>query len=250
MNLVRDGQGEVLVLLHGYLGGAAMWDAQVAAFRDRFDVIVPELDGFGGRTDLTASASITDSAQRVLDLLGGLGILRFHLVGHSMGGMIAQEMAALAPTRIDRLICYGTGPRGVMPDRFETLDMSRQRLRTEGVRATARRIAATWFAQGEAAEGFDLCAGLGEHVSEASALAGLAAMEGWDGRDGLAGIIQPTLVLWGDLDKSYGWAQPEALWRGISGASLGVLPGCGHNAHLEKPDIFNALLESFLPDPI
>jgi pimeloyl-ACP methyl ester carboxylesterase len=63
---------------------------------------------------------------------------------------------------------------------------------------------------------------------------------------GLGKIEAPTLVLWGDGDRAYLWAQPEQLWRGIEGARLAVIPGCSHAVHLEKPHLFNAMLEDFL----
>lgn len=165
-----------------------------------------------------------------------------------MGGMIVQQMAAMAPKRIDRLICYGTGPRGIMPDRFETIAASRARVRAEGVSDTARRIAATWFAQGDQAAGYPLCVKLGEKVSEQTALGGLSAMEAWDGRAALPHITQKALVIWGDRDRSYGWAQIEALWRGIADSSLCVLPGCAHAVHLEEPALFNQIVARFLSD--
>ena len=190
--------------------------------------------------------TIAGHARDVISHLDGLGIGRFHLIGHSMGGMIAQEIVARVPDRIDRLVLYGTGPRGVMPDRFEPIETSRQRIRDDGVAATARRIAATWFADGENAAAFPVCAALGKLVSAQTALAGLDAMEGWDGREYLPRIAAPTLVLWGDRDRSYAWPQPEALWRGIQGASLAVVPGCAHNVHQEKPALFEALVSDFL----
>lgn len=244
----RQGQGHPLVLVHGYLGGAAMWRRQLAALSADFDVIAPELPGYGDSHAALADASIDGYARQVLGLLDRIGVQRFHLLGHSMGGMIVQQIAAMAPQRVTRLICYGTGPQGVLPDRFETIDQSRTRLKTEGVARTARRIAATWFAGGEAAADFADCASLGEHVSTASALAGLAAMENWDGRAALADMTQPTLIVWGDKDRSYGWQQPEALWKGIPGSNLAVMPGCGHNAHLENPALFNSIIRDFLTD--
>jgi 2-hydroxy-6-oxonona-2,4-dienedioate hydrolase len=247
---LRKGSGFPLVLLHGYLGGAALWTNQLIAFSDKFDVIVPELTGYGGSTDQPSLDTIEGYAHQVLSLLDDLNVTRFHLVGHSMGGMIAQQITVLAPARVDRLVCYGTGPRGVMPDRFETLDASRQRLHDDGAAATARRIAVTWFANGEDADGYGICVNLGKNVSTETALSGLTAMETWDGRAALDQITQPTLVIWGDRDRSYGWSQPEALWRGIKDSSLGVLPGCGHNAHMEQPEIFNAIVEKFLPENI
>ncbi len=247
---LRAGNGFPLVLLHGYLGGAELWQEQLQPFSEKFDVIVPELTGYGGNTDQPSLDTIEGYAEQILKFLDQIGVSRFHLVGHSMGGMIAQQMAAIAPTRIDRLVCYGTGPQGVMPDRFETIDASRRRVRSDGAAATARRIAATWFIQGEEASGFATCVDLGKNVSIATALSGLAAMEAWDGRASLDQIIQPTLVIWGDCDRSYGWSQPEALWRGIKDSSLGVLPGCGHNAHMEQPEIFNAIVGKFLPENV
>jgi pimeloyl-ACP methyl ester carboxylesterase len=71
-------------------------------------------------------------------------------------------------------------------------------------------------------------------------------MEGWDGRHRLMGIQQQTLIVWGEVDRSYGWSQIEALWRGIPGASLAVLPACSHALHLERTALFHELLLDFL----
>ena len=62
-----------------------------------------------------------------------------------MGGMIVQEMTKLAVEKILKFICYGTGPRGNIPGRFETIDQSRKKLKINGLEATANRIAKTWF---------------------------------------------------------------------------------------------------------
>ncbi len=242
----REGRGDPLVLVHGYLGGAEMWRGQIDYFKDRYDVIAPNLAGFGESAALTAPDSIEAHARLILDLLESLEVARFHLLGHSMGGMIVQQMAALAGARIAKLICYGTGPVGVLPDRFETIAESRRRLESEGLAPVARRIAATWFKAGEAGPGFDVCIGEGAKATLQAALASLTAWEGWDGTAALPAIACPTLVVWGDGDRSYGWAQPEALWRGIPGSQLAVLPGCAHTAHMEKPFLFNCIVEGFL----
>ena len=110
----------------------------------------------------------------------------------------------------------------------------------------ARRAVASWFMEGEKAPRFELSMELGGKASIQAVLAGLSAMEAWDGRSALHRFSMPTLVLWGDGDRTYSWSQPEALWRGIAGAELAVVPGCAHNVHLEKPTIFNALLDDFL----
>lgn len=242
----RIGTGPALVLLHGYLGGSAVWADQMALFGQNRDVICPDLAGFGTSAALPAPDSIEGHARLVLALLDCLGVSDFDLLGHSMGGMIVQEMARLAPQRVRKLVLYGTGPQGVLPGRFETIAQSRARLQQDGVAATANRIAATWFLHGDAAAAYPLCRDLGAQASLQAALVCLTAWENWDGRAALAHIGCPTLVLWGSRDRSYGWSQPEALWRGIATADLAVVPGVAHNVHLEKPHVFNALLADFL----
>lgn len=244
----REGSGFPLVLVHGYFGGSAMWSDQIAAFAGDYDVIAPDLAGFGESSHMVSPTTIEAHAQSILDLLSDLGIERFHLLGHSMGGMIVQQMAVPAGERISRLILYGTGPLGKLPERFETMEESRRRLSADGVEATALRIAATWFVNGRHAEGFQTCALEGRKTSLQTALNGLTAMEHWDGRDALPAIKSPTLVVWGDKDRSYSWPQPEALWKNIGECSLAVVPGCAHNVHMEKPDLFNRLLGDFLAE--
>ncbi len=235
-----------LVFVHGYLGGSAQWAGQVEFFSNEFRVVTPGLPGFGHKHDIQAPESIHDFAAAVLDELQQQGIDQFHLVGHSMGGMIVQEMTTMAPDQIDRLVLYGTGPVGMMPGRFETIEESKRALVDQGVEATARRIAATWFQQGAAASGYLECADIAVQASEQAALAALTAMENWSGEAALSNLSTPTLVLWGDSDRAYLWPQPEKLWRKIADAQLAVIPGCSHAIHLEKPQLFNAVLQDFL----
>jgi len=234
-----------LVLVHGYFGGSLQWAGQVDAFCDWFQVITPDLPGFGNNNAMTTPESIRGLALYVLDELDKLDVHRFHLLGHSMGGMIAQEMIAIAPERVDQLVLYGTGPVGLMPGRFETIDESRRELKDKGVEVTGRRIAATWFQNGKSGKGYETCAKLANQASLQAGLAGLTAMETWSGVASLSKITSPTLVLWGDGDRAYLWEQPEQLWREIDKANLAVIPGCSHAVHLEKPELFNAMLKDF-----
>lgn len=246
LRYLRQGSGKPLVLVHGYFGGAAVWQEQIEALSARFDVIAPEHAGYGESAALAARDSIADFASDILDLLDELGIDSFYLLGHSMGGMIAQHLASNAPSRVEKLVCYGTGPHGTMPNRFETIDASRQRLHEDGAAATGKRIAAKWFVQGAAASGYPATIAIAEQLPLENALAGLTAMEKWDGFEQLPLIKQPTLVLWGDGDQSYQWALPESLWRHIKRSNLAVMPNCGHNAHMENPTLFHRLVVDFL----
>lgn len=242
----RAGRGHPLVLVHGYLGGSAQWAAAVEPLRDVFDVIAVDLAGYGQACGRAAPDTMAEHARAVLATLDDLGVDRCHLLGHSMGGMVAQEIVHRAPGRITRLVLYGTGPLGSIPGRFETMARSRERLAEDGVQATAQRICATWLLQREASPAYPALAELAAQASAQAAEAGLWAMERWDGRSRLGAIVAPTLVLWGEHDRSYGWTQVEQLWRGIPGASLAVLPACAHALHLERPTLFHTLVREFL----
>jgi pimeloyl-ACP methyl ester carboxylesterase len=236
----------VLVFVHGYLGGSLQWSAQVEAFSEHFTIITPNLPGYGLNNKLDSPDTIGGYADYVLDEISRQGFDKFHLLGHSMGGMIVQEMIARAPERVNKLVLYGTGPIGVMPGRFESIDESKQRLISEGVESSARRISAKWFVGGAESSVYSGCADIAVLASSQAAIAGLSAMQAWSGKAALAKITVSTLILWGDQDKSYLWAQPEALWRNIPNASLSVVAGCSHAVHLEKPELFNAILLDFL----
>ncbi|MEY4254431.1 MAG: hypothetical protein RLZZ566_1901, partial [Pseudomonadota bacterium] len=234
----RLGLGSTLVLVHGYLGGSSQWDQQVQFLCDQFDVIAVDLAGYGNAQHLNAPNEMAAHARDVLYTLDQLGVNRFNLLGHSMGGMVVQEIVSIAPARVHKLVLYGTGPEGNIPGRFETMARSRERLAEDGLQRTARRICATWLLDKEASPAFDLLASLAECASEQAAHAGLMAMEAWDGRDRLSAIQQPTLVIWGERDRTYGWSQIEKLWRTIPHACLAVLPTCSHAMHLERTDCF------------
>jgi len=249
LNVTRAGSGDPLVLVHGYLGGSSQWAAELEVFGRHLDVIAPDLPGFGKSRHLESPDRIEGYASAVLEALDRLGVQRFHLLGHSMGGMIVQEMVRLAPARVDRLVLYGTGPLGLLPGRFETMARSRERLAEDGVDATARRISATWLLHRERSPHAQALGDLAAQASTQAAEAGLWAMERWDGRTNLPHITQPTLIVWGDQDRSYQWPQIEALWRGIAQASLAVLPHCAHALHLEYPQLFHSLLLDFLLGP-
>lgn len=243
---LRAGSGRPLVLVHGYLGGSRQWLDQMSALAPDHEVIAPDLPGFGTAAALPGPDTIAGFASAVTDCLDRLGIGRFALLGHSMGGMIVQEIAARHGDRVERLVLYGTGPLGRMPDRFEPLETSMQRLAAEGVAATADRISATWFRDGDRAAAYTLARDIGRMASPQAARGALAAMRDWDGRAALAALRMPCRIIWGDRDRSYLWPQVQALWQGIAGAQLGVVPAASHAVHLEKPEIFNAMLRDFL----
>ena len=234
-----------VVFVHGFLGGSRQWQHQVEALSERA-VIALDLPGFGASADLAPLDTIAAYGTWVLDALTTRGIEHFDLVGHSMGGMIAQDITAQAPERVERLVLYGTGTTGELPGRFETIETSKKRAQKDGADATARRIAATWFLNTCDADAYEDCAQIAQLSSLTTLLAGLEAMQAWDGAAHLPSIRAKTMVLWGDKDRTYPWSQTEKLWTTIPNSSLAVLPDCAHAAHLEKPHLFNALIRDFL----
>ncbi|WP_428687902.1 alpha/beta fold hydrolase [Roseibium sp.] len=245
---LRAGTGPSLVLVHGYLGGAEQWRCEMDHFSNRYDVIAPNLPGFGAAGDRQGCDTVPGMAEAVYGLLDELAIKDFILLGHSMGGMIVQEMARMRPQSVSRLILYGTGPLGLMPDRFEPLATSRERLLSDGVSATIARIGATWFKRGAEAGGYPLVTEIGSRANRQAAEAALGAMADWDGRAALKRLTMPTLVVWGDADRSYRWPQVETLWTNLPDVRLSVIPGAAHAAHLEKPALFHSLIEDFLSE--
>ena len=235
-----------LVLVHGFMGGSQQWLAQRDFFSKEREVITPDLPGFASNAHLSAPDTIEGFARFVLDALSEKGIDKFELLGHSMGGMIVQEMVALEPDRISRLILYGTASTGNLPGRFETFETSKQRIQQDGISASARRVSATWFFDYEATRGYEDCAKIAELSSFQALMVGLDAMKAWSRTRNLSNISCPTLIIWGEADRTYKWPQVYDLWNTIPNASLSVLPGCSHAAHLEKPELFNAILADFL----
>ena len=241
-----EGKGFPLVLIHGFLGSSKMWGPQIDFFKKNFRVITPDLPGFGKSTHIKSHDSIISLANLILDCLKDKQINKFHLLGHSMGGMIVQEMAKIYGDKISKLICFSTGPIGEMSDRFETMDESRDNLKKIGLESTARNIAKTWFILSEKAKYFDLCIQAGKETSVDAVANALIAMKEYNGTNNLKFIKNETLIIWGEKDKSYNYKQIQTLKENISNSSLVIFKECAHNIHLEKIEEFNKTVQNFL----
>ena len=235
-----------LVLVHGFLGGSAQWQGLKDAFGKEREIIALDLPGFGENAHLSALDRIEDFAGWVINTIQEHGIGSYHLLGHSMGGMIAQEIARNDAERVKKLVLYGTGARGALPGRFETIEESKRRANVDGAAATASRIAATWLKDRETSTYFPMIEKVARRAALPAILAGLDAMKHWDGQDGLKDIRAQSLVIWGDSDRTYPLSQTMILSEGIHGSRLCVLTECAHLAHLEKPEMFQSSLMDFL----
>jgi 2-hydroxy-6-oxonona-2,4-dienedioate hydrolase len=240
------GEGYPLVLVHGYFGSSNMWCNQKKTFSKHFKVITPSLPGYGESYRLKSLSNIKDMAKAVIKITKENNISKFHLMGHSMGGMIVQEIVKISPKIVDKLILFGTGSIGDIPGRFEPIDVSRERLMKDGVKSTANRIAKTWFVDGDKAKNFYLCEEAYQNVNQETGDCGLVAMKNWRGIENLKDINQETLIIWGNLDKAYNYEQVKTLNENIKNSRLEIINGCSHNAHLENIEEFNNLVLNFL----
>ena len=240
------GSGFPLVLVHGYLGSSEMWCNQRDYFSKSCRVISPALPGFGESSSAQSLNSINQMAQFVIDILEEKKIQKFNLLGHSMGGMIVQEITKIIGDRVNKLICFATGSIGEIPGRFETIDETRNKLKKDGIDISFSRVPKKWFVKGDQDKNYYLCKNAVKGVSLETADNALIAMKNWSGIDSLKNIKNETLIVWGDKDTSYNFQQVDTLNKNIKNSVLEIFENCSHNVHLEKPNEFNILVEKFI----
>src|SRR5690606_16948185 len=104
------GEGEPLLLLHGLGGSHLDWEYQIPFFATRYRVLAPDLRGFGDSPRGRGRMSVRGHALDIAAFLDAMGIERCHLIGHSMGGAIAQQLALDQPQRVERLVIANSVP--------------------------------------------------------------------------------------------------------------------------------------------
>ena len=242
------GKGFPFVFVHGYLGSSKMWNFQKEFFSKHYRVIIPALPGFGESHNVKSLDSINKMATQIIDLLDQKNIDKFNLIGHSMGGMIVQEITKLIGDRVNKLICFATGSIGEIPGRFETIDETREKLKKDGIEVSFSRVPKKWFVKGDKDKNYYLCKNAVKDVSLETADNALLAMKNWRGKEDLKNIKNETLIIWGDKDTSYNFDQVDTLKKNIKNSRLEIFKNCAHNVHLEQPDEFNNLVQKFISE--
>jgi len=244
--------GRPVILLHGIGGGKAIWAGSVSALSDAgFDAIAVDLPGYGESLRETPGG-MPVMAQAVLATMDALGLSRAALVGHSMGGLVAQEIAAIAPQRVSALVLACTSPAFGKADGAWQAQFVADRLKPLDAGLGMPGLAAALVPPmlGPAAEpaGVALATRVMAAVPEATYRSVLAAIVAFDRRAALPAIGVPTLCLAGEHDRT---APPKVL-RGmadrIPGARYAELAGAGHIANVETPAAFDAVVTAFLQD--
>lgn len=245
----RAGQPLVL-LLHGIGGGRGGWTSTGAALAAAgCRALAVDLPGYGASAAIEP-CTLAAMAGAVEGLIAWSGAPRAILVGHSMGGMVAQELAALAPHRVAALVLAATSPafgpsegtwqQEFLRSRFEPLDAGL------GMAGLAARLVPAMAGSDARPDRIAAATALMAGVPEETYRRVLVALVRFDRRDTLPRIAVPTLVVTGQDDRT---APPEVARRmaaRIAGAEVVILPRTGHLLMLEQPAAFDAALLAFL----
>ena len=248
---LEQGDGPTTVfLLHGVGGGKEVWARTTGALAAAgYRTIAWDMPGYG------ASASVAPYTTAMLagalwQLIGHVGASRNVVLGHSMGGMVAQELSALHPALVHGLVLYSTSPafgkaggdwqQQFLQSRFAPLD---QCLSMAGL---AAGIVPGMFAPGADTDRMAEAAAVMARVPDSSYRAALAAIVSFNRLDHLAQIAAPTLCMAGEFDHNAPPAVVEKMASRIPGAAYVCLPGVGHIANLEQPALFNRAVLDFL----
>ncbi|MGZ6299920.1 MAG: alpha/beta fold hydrolase [Candidatus Limnocylindria bacterium] len=249
----RSGAGFPLVLLHAGVADHRMWDPQVEAFARHFDVIRPDLRGFGSSELPPRSWSPVEDLRALMD---DLGLKPAHLVGCSMGGAIAIDFALQHSERMSRLVLVGPGINGAhfgprYPDLFTEINSAEEAHDHAALNTAEMHL---WLDGPRRPHGYvkqplrDLFLDMNGKNFEADF--DHAPIDELDppaaGR--LHEITAPTLVVVGDEDVPMVFDAAELLMKSIPHARKAVIHDAAHLPNLEHPEEFNRLVLDFLLD--
>ncbi len=262
VSYLEAGEGPVLLLIHGIAGSCENWREVIEPLAHRHTVIAPDLPGHGASEAGAGDYSIGALASGLRDLLLALGHERATVVGHSLGGGVAMQLAYQHPEMVERLVLVSSG--GLGPEVSPVLRAAALPGADPFIAATAgigRRAGAT-LGRGLAALGLrpsaDVAevargyASLEDPARRAAFLDTLRAVVGTRGQRVSAGDrlylaeAVPVLIVWGARDTIIPARHGEDAARAIPSARLEVFEDVGHLPQLEAPGRFIAALERFL----
>ncbi|MCJ0763600.1 alpha/beta fold hydrolase [Variovorax terrae] len=244
------GEGEPILFLHGIGGNRQNWAGQLAHFGARFRAISLDFRGYGDSAAIEEPFEFADFVEDALRVLDALEIGRAHVVGLSMGGLVAQALYARAPQRVASL-CLTACRSGAEPvlqgARREGFISARLGpLNSGGPQALAQSLAPTLIGRQATAEAREqVMASLGKLRPDSYLKIMEARMRIAPFLDP-ATVAVPVLVIGSDEDTVAPLAQMRDLAASIPQAQLAVIGGAGHLVNIEKPQEFNHALLAFL----
>ena len=249
------GQGEPLIFLSGLGGDHLYWMGQLRAFSKHFRCIAIDIRDVGQSTYMADSYEISDIAADLADFMRHLHLPPAHIVGLSMGGMIAQELALQTPGLVKSLVLSNTIARA--DDWFASTLNAFEAIRKQVPdTATFFETVLPWwvsfrfFADSGRISWLRYLLHQNPHQQKREGFFHqLEAIRKFDTLNRLSAIKCPTLIVAGEDD----WLAPcrysRELHDRIAGSELSVVPGVGHAFPIENPGEFNSCLSKFLLGP-
>jgi pimeloyl-ACP methyl ester carboxylesterase len=244
--VLEAGSGMPVVFFHG-AGGLLADNPFLDQLAARYHVFAPELPGYGESTGEELLEDMLDFTLHGWDVVEALGLTRPHLVGHSMGGMIAAEMAAVAPHDLDRLALVAAAGLWIeehpIPDIFALLPGQLVELLFQDPdKGQALLTGGVDFSDMEAFKAFYL----GQQRRLAMAGKILFPIPNRRVSKRLYRVTAKTLVLWGEADRLIVPAYAQRWARLIPGAAVQMIPDAGHMLPYEQPQALVDALVRFL----
>jgi 3-oxoadipate enol-lactonase len=238
-----------LVFLHGIGGAARAWRGQLDAFGDRYRTLAWDMPGYGGSAQLS-TVSIVALADALRNFLQQTGATKPILVGHSIGGMIVQQLLATNPDIARAVVLAQTSPAFGKPDGQWQKSFIAARLgpldRGETMVSLAPSLVRELVGDEPDVRGMVIARDCMAGVPETTYRATMLALMGFDLRGALKDIAVPTLLLSGSKDNNAPAPMMAKTASFIPSAKYVELEGVGHLANLERPGAFNAALDQFL----
>lgn len=246
------GQGAPLVLLHGIGSASDSWEFQLEHFAHDYRVVAWDAPGYGGSGDLAMDTpSAADFADALDRLLGALGIERCHLVGHSLGALIAAAFASRhAAWMLSLTLANAAAGHGRLDPATRAARLKERLgdLETYGPAGMAERRAPRLVAPGTSPEALARVQAVMARVRPAGYSRAARMLAEADIFADLAHIDRPTLVMCGTLDRVTPEDSNRAIAKALSHGRFVPLPGLGHASYVESPELFNLVLGRFLAE--
>ena len=246
LSIKRQGTGPDVVLIHGFLSSASIFDSLASTLSQNYRVHAIDLPGFGDSRDVKVPDTIEAVAKAVQTTLATSGLEHYVLIGHSLGAMLAMQIALSDADKVDKLILYGGCAAGHVPTRFEAYEYTINRIREVGIESVAADITTKWFYQGNRDPNYAKAQAAAKGCSEFVAIDYLNIMGKWDLRSRLIEVQPSCLIICGDHDRATHPDLSIELWQHIPQAQLCILPNAGHIVHLEFEYLFSTIVGDFL----
>ena len=244
LSVMKGGTGAPLLLLHGG-GGSPGWTPYHQALSDRYTVYAPSHPGFDGSERPGWVSTITDTAHFYLSYLDQEGLDGVHLLGFSLGGWIAAEMAAMCPHAFRSLVLVD--PAGIKPEVGEI---------AETMMISPPDVQKLLFHDTSQVPGYEEMANRELTPEEQAAQWSnreMLSRLGWRPYlhnpklpDYLKRVKTPSLIIWGRQDAIIPMNSGELYAQALSNSRLHVIDNCGHAPQMEKPQEFLAAVTEFL----